>query len=371
MARKRRLDKGVTIFVDRHGKERTRFRLSGISCYLPHPSTPEYQEAYDQARSGVIPLVNRVHARSVGDLVQRFYASNRFNAKAQDDWKNTVKQVLEPFRNEARDVMVADLTFEHIEELLRRTAVKRKEGKKTVGGSFATERLREQLIRLFDYAIRLRWVALNPAREAELPVAHVTGGFHTWTADEIAQFRDRHPIGSKARLAMEIAFWTGLRRGDVAKLKPGEVMGGRVGTQASKTRKQVNMILSPDLQAALEAMPPFGDTLLTTSQGKPFSKAGLGNWFRERCDEAGLPHCSIHGLRKALITIAAEAGATQQELKALGQWSQDAEVTTYAAKANQKLLADSAVRKVIEAGTLANAAEKVSQITTHDREEIS
>lgn len=363
MARKRKLDKGVTIFVDRHNKERTRFRLNGISCYLPHPSTPEYKEAYSKALSGVVPPVNRIHARSVGDLVQRFYASNRFNAKAADEWKNTVKQVLEPFRNEARDVLVADLNFEHIEELLRRAAVKRKEGKKTVGGSFAAERLREQLIRLFDYAIRLRWIMLNPAKEAELPVTHEVKGFHTWTLEELIQFDERHPFGTKARLAKEIAFWTGLRRGDVATLTAEECRRGRIDTTASKTKKAVNVKIAGPLKLAMDAMPPVErGVLIRTERGNPFAVAGFGNWFKDRCEEAGLPHCTIHGLRKGFTALAAEAGASQQELKAYGQWEQDAEVATYARKANQKVLADSVVGKVEQMWTLATAPEKVSQI---------
>jgi hypothetical protein len=36
-------------------------------------------------------------------------------------------------------------------------------------------------------------------------------------------------------------------------------------------------------------------TYLTTEYGKP----GFGNWVRDRCDEAGLHHCSAHGLREA------------------------------------------------------------------------
>jgi hypothetical protein len=41
-------------------------------------------------------------------------------------------------------------------------------------------------------------------------------------------------------------------------------------------------------------------------QGKPFSPAGFTNWFRDRCNEAGLPGLSAHGLRKAASTRAAE-----------------------------------------------------------------
>jgi hypothetical protein len=39
-------------------------------------------------------------------------------------------------------------------------------------------------------------------------------------------------------------------------------------------------------------------TFLTTKFGEPFTAPGFGNWFRDRCNEAGLPYCCAHGLRK-------------------------------------------------------------------------
>lgn len=371
MARKRKLDKGVTIFIDRHGKERTRFRLKGLSCYLPNPATPEYREAYKQALRGIVPRTQRTQPRTVGDLIQRFYASNRFNAKAGEGWKRTVKQSLEPFRHEARDVMVEDLTFEHIEEALRRRAVPRLVEGRKFGGPAATVRFREQLIRIFDYAIKLGWIADNPAKHAELPVAKDGKGFHIWTAAEVEKFQERHPVGTKARLVMEIAFWVGLRRGDIAKLTAANIRKGRIVTSASKTGKGVDMMISPDLQAALDAMPEREGPLVVTEYGKPFSTAGLGNWFRDRCNEAGLPHCSLHGLRKSMATELADAGATQQELKAFGQWSNDAEVSVYAAGANQKMLADRAIRRVIERRTSSNQPKSVRQKNAKYREKTS
>jgi len=34
-------------------------------------------------------------------------------------------------------------------------------------------------------------------------------------------------------------------------------------------------------------------TFLTTSFGKPFAVASFGNWFRERCNEAGSRRASV------------------------------------------------------------------------------
>jgi site-specific recombinase XerD len=88
------------------------------------------------------------------------------------------------------------------------------------------------------------------------------------------------------------------------------------------------------------------ETLVVTEYGKPFSRAGFGNWFKDKCVEAGLPKCSLHGLRKALARRAAEQGVHQQGLKALGQWSNDREAALYADSANRKKMAEKALEAV-------------------------
>lgn len=93
------------------------------------------------------------------------------------------------------------------------------------------------------------------------------------------------------------------------------------------------------------ARSPTGDlTYLVTEYGKAFTAAGFGNWFRERCDEAGLPDCSAHGLRKAGATIAAENGATDRQLMALYDWTSEKQANVYTAAANRKRLAGQAAQ---------------------------
>lgn len=346
---------GVTLYVDRHGKERARFRLKGMDFPLPHPSDDRFKEAHKMALQGLAPRKERSIPRSIGDLFTRFYSSSQF-VRGSDKWKGIVRSTLDQFRTEASDIPARDFNFTHIETMLMRRAKKGEGGK---GGPFAAARLHEQLIRLFEFAVKLGWITLNPAKKAEMPVAAVSKGFHSWTDEEIAQFQARHPLGTQARLALEIALWTALRRQDVAKLGPMHIVGGRVRTVAAKTGKMVDVIVADELQAAIDAMPAIGETFLQTQYGKPFSEAGLGNWFRDRCDEADLPECTIHGLRKAFTTRGANAGATQQELKAIGQWAGDSEVATYAAAASQRDLADSVVRRVSKMRTSSNPSPKV------------
>jgi hypothetical protein len=79
-----------------------------------------------------------------------------------------------------------------------------------------------------------------------------------------------------------------------------------------------------------------------TAFGKPFSNAGFGNWFRDRCNKAGLLHCSAHGLRKAGASFAAVNGATEKQLMALFGWQPSKEATLYTKAAEQQVLAASA-----------------------------
>ena len=84
-----------------------------------------------------------------------------------------------------------------------------------------------------------------------------------------------------------------------------------------------------------------------TAFGKPFTAKGFGNWFRKRCNEAGLRHCAFHGLRKAGATIAAENGATEHQLMAIYGWESPKQAALYTRKANRKRLAGDAMHLLI------------------------
>ncbi len=102
----------------------------------------------------------------------------------------------------------------------------------------------------------------------------------------------------------------------------------------------------PDLQAIIDATPSEHLTFLTTAFGKPFTAAGFGNWFREQCNEAGLPHCSAHGLRKAAARRLAEAGCTAHEIAAITGHASLREVQRYTKAADQTRLAVAAMDKM-------------------------
>jgi integrase len=91
-------------------------------------------------------------------------------------------------------------------------------------------------------------------------------------------------------------------------------------------------------------------TFLVTEQGKPFTAAGFGNWFRDRCDEAGLPNCAAHGLRSAAATRLADYGATAHQLMSWFGWRTLSEAERYTREADRKRLAAEAGKLITGTG---------------------
>jgi len=56
----------------------------------------------------------------------------------------------------------------------------------------------------------------------------------------------------------------------------------------SKTGRELQIPILPDLAAILEATPGTNLTFLTAAAGAPFTSNGFGNLFRQWCIEAGL-----------------------------------------------------------------------------------
>ena len=76
-----------------------------------------------------------------------------------------------------------------------------------------------------------------------------------------------------------------------------------------------------------------------TESGRPYATAkAFGYWFKSWCTQAGIPHCTAHGLRKAGATFAAEQGATEHQLMAIYGWDSPKQAALYTKAANRKRL---------------------------------
>jgi integrase len=199
---------------------------------------------------------------------------------------------------------------------------------------------------VFAWGIEHEHVLANPARDVPY-LRGKPGGFHSWTIEEVEKFEAHHAVGSRARLALALLLYLGQRRSDIVRLGKQHVRAGAlVFTQVkgrNRAPKRLELPILPELQQIINSTPTGDLSFLITQFGRPYTANGFGGWFRRRCDEAGLPHCSAHGLRKAGAAIAAENGATESQLMAIFGWDTMKEAARYTRAARQAKLARDAM----------------------------
>jgi integrase len=290
-------------------------------------------EVYEAALSGQ-PLhigAHRTKPGTVSAAIVGYYGDQSFMALAPST-QRPLRRILEHFRAEHGDKRIASLQRQHISALLK---TKKR---------FAARHWLKAIRALMKYSVEIGLRTDNPATDVKLPNLK-TDGYHAWTEAEIEQFQEHHGLGTRARLALALLLYTGQRRGDVVRLGRQHTRDGFMHVRQQKTGIELAIPVHPTLAAIIAGTPADHLTLLTTQTGKPFSAAGFGNWFRDCCDDAGLAHCSAHGLRKAAARRLAEAGCTTHEIAAITGHASLSEVQRYTKAADQKRLALSAMEK--------------------------
>jgi integrase len=341
--RYKKYPRGVSEFTDRHGKVRIRGRRAGWKTYwFKHaPPSEEFELELRNWQAGAAkrPEVGaeRVRAGSMSALIVRYYRSVEFVTLAKST-QATYRGIIEQFRVEHGERTVAGLQRKQIKGLVAKRA----------GTPAAANNLLRMLRILMKFAVDMDMRPDDPTVGIK-PVANKTDGFHSWSEDEIGAFESAHPIGSRARLAFALLLYTGQRRSDVIKMGRQHLRGNRIMVRQQKTGVQLEIPIHPELARIIAATPSDNLTFLVTkahraNRSKPFTAAGFGNWFREMCDDAGLPQCSAHGLRKAVARRLAEAGCSEHVIAAITGHRSLHEVRRYTASASQVLLAQQAIQ---------------------------
>ncbi|MEH2480175.1 integrase [Nitrobacteraceae bacterium AZCC 2146] len=255
----------------------------------------------------------------------RFYSSAEWHG-LQPSTQTTYKGIIERIRQEHGDKPVA---------LLRRDDVKALRDKKIQTPAAANNWLR-MMRTLMQYAIEIGFRVDDPTVGVK-PLRIKSDGFAIWPDHHIEKFRAHHALGTRARLALELLYNTMQRRGDVVRMGRQHIRGDFLSIVQQKTRTLVEVPVMQELQTAIDATPNEHLTFIITQSGKAFSSAGFGNWFRDVCNEAGIPEgFSSHGLRKSGATRLADHGATDHEIMAWGGWTTLKEVQRYTKAANRR-----------------------------------
>ena len=332
------LPRYVSYFRDRGGIVRYRFRRKGIDTYLKaRPFSPEWEAEYRALLNGSeLPLdvgAGRFAPGTIGDMVARYRASDEWPRKGADTrraWNSSLGRLTDGVGHHR----VSSLTAESAGRILA----------KMQDRPFAADNLRKRMKALWSWAMRQRIAKENPWQSTK-PYAVKTDGHLAWTEDDIAKFTRRYPLGSKEHLALHLMLGTFARRSDAIRLGPQHVKDGRLQFRARKNGEDLDIPIMRDLRATLNKRKADSLCFLVTEFGRPFSDAGFGNWFGDRCRTAGVPG-RAHGLRKLAAIRMALAGATLPELMAWGGWKTEREPLRYIQQANKAKLADAGAAKL-------------------------
>jgi integrase len=350
-------------FIDQRGKARFYFRRAGFK-QMPLPGLPwspefmaRYQELIATEKTVVLQIgADRVVPRSIRALAIAYYDSAAFKALDPDSTQGVYRNIIDRFCRETDkdgqlygDKSAAAMKSSHVEKIMEARCSKPE----------SANGLRKVLREMMKVAKKLEWREDDPTQGVKKIKPKKKGGFHRWTDAEIAKFEERHPIGSKAHLAMALGLYTGQARQDAILMGEQHITCEVLEWVRKKTEHKTGFELAipvhPDLRKIIDATPSGHLTFLVTDFGAPFSAAGFGNWFRDRCNEAGLSHCSFHGLRKATATRLADVGCDPIEIAAITGHASLREVQRYTETRDRRRAARRAMVKLIAGTEVANS----------------
>ena len=345
--------------TDRHGRKRWRLRKTvkgrKIDVYLHGPyGSAEFRADYDAAINP--PALERATSTIPGTfdhVITHYLSSKGFNS-LRASTRRPKRGRLDAIRALIGSARMADLEPHHVENLMDRK-----------GGPDAANRLHKELGELYRYAQKkLGYNGSHPTERVERRKIKSTG-FHTWTADEVQQYRAHHASGTLARLAFEVILGTGAARQDACIMGRQNIKGPNIWYRRGKTKQDVTLPLNllPELRQELLLVPADQSMFFVYGKGKQYTVESFGNWFREQCIAAKLPDvCRAHGLRKHGATRLAERGATEFQVMAFLAHKDPREARRYVQAANRtKMVADGlALLNLKDSSNLSDGLDKAT-----------
>lgn len=335
----------VQAFKDRHGRWRFYFRKRGCQRRaLPSdPTSLEFHAVYQEALASSVavkPGENRSAHGTVAWLIAEYLDAPDFTTRPHSV-RIKHRKHCEALRAEHGDKRVAKLEAEHVERMFAKMA----------STPAAANQWRVAMRDLMKFAVRRKAIITNPAADLRKMASMRPDGHHTWSLGQVEAFRAKHPVGTKARLALELMVELALRRSDVIRLGPPLMRGGILTYTQHKMRNrhpvEVVVELPAELARIISATTGTGlKTWLVDGHGKPFTQDAFSHWFADMVKAAGISRdCTPHGLRKRASADLADAGATSKEIGSITGHTTLKEIERYTRAADRKRLAASAMSK--------------------------
>ena len=208
-------------YRDRHGINRIYFRRKGYASWpLRQPlRSPEFWEDYEAAMKGETPPG---YTLKYGNKPEpRKPAKQRSLRWLIEEYKTSaVFRRLAPKTRMVRARILDYLSLNYGDYLyagLNQRAVLKLRDQKAAMPEAANARVKA-IRQVYKFALEygVEGVEADPTRDVPYLQSDNPDGFHGWTTEEVEQFEQSHPMGTKARLALGLMLYAGCaRRSDV------------------------------------------------------------------------------------------------------------------------------------------------------------
>lgn len=200
----RKLPLHVTKERTRHGKVKFYFRLyKGPRIRLPDdPDSIEFKEAYKLALTGrqhVAPSQPETTTQSLRWLIERYKESRawgKLNASTRGDRDGIFTKVIDKSKN---------VSFLVVDKVAINQAMDDRQDHPAAANNFL-----KAMRGLFEWAKANNHVKSDPTEGIKFNRLE-TDGFKPWAIEDYLKFQAKYPIGTKARLAIELLIHSGLR----------------------------------------------------------------------------------------------------------------------------------------------------------------
>lgn len=300
--------------------------------------TPEFEAAYQAALAGESPAPAAVAAKGSLEWLWLLYrqtaAWTELSMATRRQRENIMLQVIKTSGNQP----LSKITSAAIDKGIGRRK------------PYAARHFVDTLRGMFKWAVKAQHVRTDPTVGMAVTKPK-TKGFPAWTEEELEQYETRWPIGTRERVIFGVYCFTGLRRGDAARLGKQHIRNGVITIDTEKTNTRVTIPVLPELAEIIAAGPTGELSIIASKKGQPIRKEVLGNIFKDACRAAGIPNKSAHGIRKAAATRAANNGATVATLEAIFGWEGGQMAALYTRAADRQKLAAEHMAKLSKTGT--------------------
>ncbi|WP_315813299.1 hypothetical protein [Bradyrhizobium sp. SZCCHNR2028] len=196
------------------------------------PGTDEFGGEYQAALNGKIepreteqPQGTRAKNGSQRWLIEQYYASAEFT-RLDTSTKSARHGILDNLCSEPVSDEISNLIGSLPYASMPTSKVRALRDRKAEFPEAANGHIKA-LRQVVKYAIAAEHPGAerNPARDVPY-MKTGSQGFHTWTIAEVLQYAKKHPIGTKAHLALALLLFTGQRRSDVVKFGRQHIKNG-------------------------------------------------------------------------------------------------------------------------------------------------